>query len=56
MDELALPRKVKSVLRTCHTCQTAKHPNQFTYMEMGNIVMHGKNEEYLHMLFVNNLN
>ena len=39
-----MARKVKSVLRTCHTSQTAKHPNQQTYVEMGNIVMHEKNE------------
>ena len=39
-----MARKVKTVLRTCHSCQTAKHPNQHTYVEMGNIVIHGKNE------------
>ena len=41
---LNMARKVKSILRTCHTCQTAKYPNQHTYVEMGNIVMHGKIE------------
>ena len=41
---MKMARKVKSVLRTCHTCQTAKYPNQHLYVEMGNIVMQCKNE------------
>lgn len=37
-------RKIKSLLRTCHTCQTAKYPNLHTCVEMGNIVTRSKNE------------
>lgn len=36
-----MDRKVKSILRTC---QTPKYPNQHTYIEMGNFVVHNKNE------------
>ncbi|MFP3031746.1 MAG: integrase, partial [Wolbachia sp.] len=37
-------RKIKSLLRTCHLCQTAKYPNLHTCVEMGNIVTRNKNE------------
>lgn len=37
-------RKIKSILRTFQTCQTAKYPNQHTYVEIGDIVMNGKKE------------
>ena len=35
---LNMARKVKSILRICHICQTAKYLNQHTYVEMGNII------------------
>ena len=36
--------RVKTILCTCHTCQTSKYPNQHIYVKMRNIVMHDKNE------------
>lgn len=39
-----ISRKIKSILRTRHTCQTSKYPTQHTYVEMGNIVTRDKNE------------
>ena len=41
---LNMARKFKSTLRTCHICQTAKYPNQHTYVEMGNIITKNKND------------
>ena len=38
---LNMARKVKSILRTCHICQTAKYPK---YVEMGNIITKNKND------------
>jgi hypothetical protein len=39
-----MARKIKAILKTCHACQTARHPNQHTYVEMGNIITKGKGE------------
>ena len=41
---LNMARKVKSILQTCHICQTVKYPNQHTYVEMGNIITKNKND------------
>lgn len=37
-------RKIRTILKTCHTCQTANYPNYNTCIEMGSIVTSKKGE------------
>ena len=39
-----MSRKIKSILHTCHICQTSIYPNQHNYVDVGKIVTQSKTE------------